>query len=451
MYVMKIDTLLINPPFHRFFGSEQDYIPIGLSYLASTVDNCWIYNAEVGDNVSNISYNDRINGQESYIKGLYDDKHFIWKEIRELLLKYAPKVVGITVPTVKFKSAIKVAEIVKEILPDTFVIVGGPHATLCPRDFIDYKCIDIIIKGEGEEIFPKIVNDILKGNKKEDFNRIYDYNKFVSVDINNLKLPNKVNLLNKYSAKGYGHIVTARGCPFSCLYCSSNALLGSKVRYRKVTDIINEIEYLIKEYNVQDYVIWDETFTADRKRIIEFCEKVKPLNITWRCDTRINLIDDELLFIMKDSGLNHISVGIESGNDITLQFINKKITRKIIEKYAKILNNSGIFWKAYIMIGFPNETEEMINDTLNLIYDIKPSRVTLSIFTPYPGTPLYKYCIDNKIIKVNHDYSMFSHQSKFNHFCPNINKERFQEIVKEFSEKVDNYNNSNGGYEKWIK
>ena len=205
------------------------------------------------------------------------------------------------------------------------------------------------------------------------------------------------------------------------------------------------------KYGTTDFTFWDETFTVDRKRILEFCEKVKPLKVDWRCDTRIDVIDKELLLIMKDAGLKSMSIGIESGNQETLDFVKKGLKLEQIYKGTKMLNECDIFWKAYLMIGFPNETEQHILDTINIIDVLKPKRVTLSIFTPYPGTELFDYCVKHNIIKENMDWEKFSHQSKYNYFTPKIPLKRYYELVKIVSKKMDDYNNKTGGYKRWTK
>lgn len=431
-----MQVLLINPPFHRFFNSEQDYIPLGLSYLAATIKDCFVYNAEIIDNLSHVNYNDRINGQEKYIEGLNNIEHPIWRDIKAVIYLFQPKIIGIYTLTVKFKAALIIAKIAKEINPDIKVVLGGPHPTICPDECIEHDCIDSVVIGEGEKVFPFVVDNLLNNTiiKK------YDMSINPISDIDKIQFPARNKMINNYSSNGYGHILTARGCPFNCFYCGSNSIWHSEVRFRSIKNIIKEMKQIIKEYHTNYFTIWDETFTLNRERILKFCHEVKKLKISWRCDTRVNFLDKELIVKMSDANMKHLAVGIESGNQETLDFINKKITVNRIIETANILNDNGINWNAYLMIGFPCETEEMIMDTYNLIDKINPTRITMSIFTPYPGTRLYDYCLQNGLIGKDYQYEKYSHQSKYNHFAPNIKPDRFDKLVKMFSSKIDIHN-----------
>ena len=441
----KMEVLLVNPPFHRFFGSEQDYIPLGLSYLAATYKDCFVYNTEIDNKLSYVGYDKRLEGQETYINSVDVDGK-IWKEIEERIRGYDPKIVGIYAPSVKLKSAMHVAKIVKKITPNIKIIIGGPHPTIRPNDVIDNKNVDCVIMGEGEKIFPTIIKDLLNGDNKQ----IYHEKEFIK-NIDEIPFPARHKMLDIYSPAGYGHIISARGCPFMCAYCGTKAIWKRTIRFRSIDNIVAEIKQVRDTYGTKDFTFWDETFTIDKKRVLEFCEKVKPLGISWRCDTRIDVIDKPLILKMMDAGLEHISIGIESGNQETLDFIKKGITLEQTKETAKMLNETGIFWKAYMMIGFPNETEEQILDTMNIIDELQPKRATLSIFTPYPGTELFDYCVEHNIIEKDVDWEKFSHQSKYNYFTPKIPKRRFEELVKIVSKRMDDYNNETGGYKKWVK
>ena len=437
-------VLLINPPFHRFFGSEQDYIPLGLTYLANTVEDCYVYNAEINTHLKYVGYKDRSNGQQIYIDGICS-ANAIWDEVERKIREYNPIIVGIYVPSVKLKSALRVAEITKKINPNIKVVMGGPHPTIRPEEVLDNKNVDAVLKGEGESIFPTLVSDLSNGANQY----IYEQSELIK-NINTIKFPARDKLLDHYSPNGYGHIISARGCPYGCTYCGSVCIWHRTIRFRNLDNIMEEIKEVRDKYGTTDFTFWDETFTVNKKRINEFCDKIKPLNVNWRCDTRIDVIDKKLLLKMIDSGLHHISIGVESGNQETLDFIKKGITVEQIKKAAKILNETGVYWKAYLMIGFPNETEQHILDTLNIIYEIKPKRACLSIFTPYPGTELFDYCIANNIITNDICWERYSHQSKLNYFTPKIERKRFQELVELVSTKLDEYNGNEEGYKKWL-
>ncbi|MBW2976382.1 B12-binding domain-containing radical SAM protein [Candidatus Woesearchaeota archaeon] len=439
---MKI--LLVNPPFHRFFGSEQDYIPLGLSYLAATYEDCFVYNCEIDRSLKYAGYSKRISGHAEYLEGLKEGKHPIWDDVKKRIGDYNPDVVGIYAPTVKLESAYKVAEIVKEINPSIKTIAGGPHPTIRPDEVSKNSFIDIAFAGEGEDFLPKLIDDIKKGKEKREC-----INRGFIEDIDKIRFPAREKMLDEYSPSGYGHIISSRGCPFLCAYCGSRSIWHRKVRFRSVQNIIQEIKETIDKCGTRDFTFWDESFTLRRQRILDFCKAVKKLGVTWRCDTRIDIIDEELIKVMMDSGCRHMSFGIESGNQETLNFIRKGITLEQIYKTANMLNKLNVPWKAYLMIGFPNETEEQIKETINIIEKIRPKRVTLSLFTPYPGTELFDYCLEKGIIDSNVRWELYSHQSKFNYFSPKIPKEKYGPLVEWATKKVDEYNKAQGGYNQW--
>ena len=138
---------------------------------------------------------------------------------------------GIYAPTVKLISALKVAEIAKKL--NKITLLGGPHPTIRPKEVISNKYVDAIIVGEGEAIFPKVINDLLT---KDHTNIIYQHN-FIE-DVNKIEFPARHKLLDKYSENGYGHIITARGCPFACTYCGSQSIWKRKIRARSINNVI---------------------------------------------------------------------------------------------------------------------------------------------------------------------------------------------------------------------
>jgi anaerobic magnesium-protoporphyrin IX monomethyl ester cyclase len=406
--------LLINPPFYRFLNLNQDYVPLSLlavgSKMAETED-VKIKNMEVGGD-HYAGYSERSSNYDIYIESLNNPEHEVWQELRRTIQEFKPDKIGINVLNVKYQSALKVIDIAKEYrIP---VIVGGNHPTTEP------------------EVYP---SDI------EVFCGEYESNGRLK-DLDDTSFPNFDILLDKYSPNGYAHILTSRGCPFSCnhcTFCASHVMWGCKVTYKSIDRILQEMWYINDRFKSDYFTFWDETFTINKKRITEFCSKYD-IPAMWRCDTRADSITDEMVRMMKSSGCGQMSLGLESGDNMILDYIKKGETTDDFMRAADILNENFIQWKAYMIIGFPKDTEETILKSIEFVKSLRPFRITLSFFTPYRGTDLYEETKSLGLITDNYDMSLFSHQSPHNYFCPLIPKEKYFELRNLVSLDIDNYN-----------
>lgn len=265
--------LLINPPFYRFLGLEQDYVPLSLMAVGSKMsadgERVLIKNMEVGGN-HYAGYAERSDHYDLFVKALSDDNNLIWQELKELIREVKPDKIGINVLNVKYRSALKIIEIAGGIP----VIVGGNHPTLDPSAY-----------PEGVEVFC--------GEYESSGGRLKQ--------LDESPLPNYDLLLDDYSPNGYGHILSSRGCPFRCSFCASKMMWGHKVTYKSIDRIIIEMRYVYDRFHTDYFTFWDETFTANKKRLTEFCMKYN-IDARWRCDTRADSITDDMIRMMKDSG-----------------------------------------------------------------------------------------------------------------------------------------------------
>jgi len=408
---MKI--LLLNPPFYRFIGLEQDYVPLSLlavgSQLSKEGHEVKIKNLEVDKGLSYQGYKNRSDSFDKYEVGLATDNE-VWSELRKTIEEINPEAVGITVLSVKHKSALKIINIVDEYRIDIFV--GGPHLSIYPNAFSGVK----IIRGEFES----------RGGER-------------IKDLDTLPMPNYDMLLDTYSPNGYSHIVSSRGCPYLCKFCASNNMWKRKVTFKSAARIIREMKDIKDRFKSDSFTFWDETFTINKVRLLDFCFNYN-IDAKWNCDTRADVLDEEMLIAMKRANCQHLSLGVESGKQHILDEIGKGETIDDFKRAAELLNKHSIQWKAYCIIGFPQETEDDIFETLRFLKSLKPFRITLSFFTPYKGTELYDYCVDKKIISNNFDPSQYAHQSPHNYFCPKISRKRYNEIKKTISSEIDEYN-----------
>ncbi len=454
-------VLLINPPFHRLMGLKNIFFPIGLAYLASYIKkyhDVAIYNSELGDEaILNIITPEKIyENQQLLEEALNNPSHYVWEEIKNKIKIFSPDVVGITTMTCKYSAAQNISSIAKKIDPQIKVVLGGSHATADANNVLmDNKDVDFVIKTEGELAFSKLLqylegeiainqvgNLLFKKNGEIIHNQpepYIDNLDTIPFPVRNLDLRN--HIYKPYHLNG---LLGSRGCPWDCTYCSSKDIWTRKIRYRSNENILKEIDHLIDTFKIRSLMFIDDTFTANSKKIIDFCKRLidNCYNVSWTCTTRLDVLTDEVVKYMKKSGLSTITVGIESGSERILQLTQKGITKEKIYRGVELLNKYGIDWHAFFMVGFPFETREDIQKTKEFIKELKPSTVELSILTPYPGSIIYEQAKKMGVIPNNMEWSKYSHQSSENHFVKNIPKDEFKAITKSFFLEIKKYNNS---------
>lgn len=462
-------VLLIMPPLLRLIGVRFSYFPIGLGYLAACLKkdgiSVYIYNAENPSRTEELHRTSNLNMLKQYDNYLYsinDDNHIIWQEIKQVVEDISPDIIGLSVSTAKIASALKISLLCKEVKRDSSVVWGGPHPTIQPDEVLHNQAVDFVIRGEGENTFVELIRQL--GKDESDFTQIeglsYRQNNRIIHNqvrplignLDELPFPAKDCVLfpERYFPWDMGVMVSSRGCPFNCAFCGAGNIWGRSARQRTIDNIIQEIKYTVKRFRTKQIFFWDDTLNLNRQRLIDLCLRLiqEKIGITWRCTARLNLLDRELLKIMRKSGCNSMDVGIESGSEKILKAINKELTLKQIITGIKLIRKSGINFNAFFMIGFPDETEEDIRQTFDLMKRKEMGNIILSIFTPYPGTQLYARARELGLIPDLIDWSLFSHHSPHNHFVRNISRDRFKVIVKDIASYVDKHNNSLGVFLK---
>ncbi|MBD3249371.1 radical SAM protein [Candidatus Woesearchaeota archaeon] len=459
---MKI--LLINPPFNRLKGIKEFYYPIGLGYIASSLKKAGhdvlIYNADASKKDEKTaryknSYAMQMGTHKTYLESIDDDENIVWVEIKKVISKYNPDVLAITTSSAKFKSAVKIADIFKRMKKEGLVVVGGPHATICPDETINNKHVDIIIKGEGErtavELFENIKErkDIsgIKGiSYKKEGKTIHNEDRELIENLDELPFPEKKDIAfpERYSKNMFGAIVGLRGCPFRCSFCAAQCTWSRRVRFRSADNVLDEIKYVINEFGTKEFFFWDDSFTVNRDRTMELCRKIikEGLNISWGCSTKVTLLDEELVRLMKKAGCSSVELGVETGSEKMLKLIKKDITIPQVRRAMNLLKKYRISYTLFMMIGFPEETKEDIEQTIKFIKEAESGFICFSIFTPYPGTELYEKAKELKLIPKNIAWEHFSHQSPENAFTKYISKEEFKKYVKIMASLIDKNNSS---------
>jgi len=328
-------------------------------------------------------------------------------------------IIGTTILTPMYLKAQEIIQLIKSNFPEIKIIVGGPHITIFPEQTMkENPEIDFSIIGEGEITMPELM-EAIEGKRKIETVKGISYrknNKIITTpprlfikDIDEIPLPARDLLDLKrykpaptYYKKLPSHIIlTSRGCPYRCTYCSK--VFGNTYRHHSVERVIKEMKILIKEYKAKEIIFRDDTFTINKKFTKELCNTIIKENlhkkIRWTCMTRVNLVTKELLQLMKKSGCWSIHYGIESGSQRLLDLIQKDITIKQIKDAIKWTKQAKIEIKAFFMIGLPTETKEETLKTIRFTKELDPDWIQVTITVPYPGTKLYEIAQKDKTLK----------------------------------------------------
>jgi len=275
------------------------------------------------------------------------------------------------------------------------IVVGGVHATVLPEKLLETnEKIDYILSGEAEQLFVDLLNEL----KNESANRLLKNKEFLNPDC--LPFPERELVSKNYKpAPTYYlnlpayHVITSRGCPFDCPFCSNN-VHGRTWRLRSPENVVAEVEYLIRKKDAKEIIFFDDLFTFDKERLKQICKLIikKGLHtrISWSCVTRIDCVDECLLKIMKEAGCWLVSYGVESGSQRILDLLHKRITLKKVEQIIEMTKRAGLRSRCYFMIGIPTETEEEIIQTINFAINLNPDYAKFNIFMPYPGTAFFE-------------------------------------------------------------
>lgn len=455
--------LLIEPPFYKLFKNTYglDRYPLSLGYLAGAIkkETNWsimVYNSDFSPYVepSKISYLASA-GFYNYLNNLRDLSGSVWREIKSTISGYKPTVVGISAKSQNFASACIVAKLAKEINKQIIVILGGPHPSMVGSKVLDCPNIDICVKGEGENTIVELLNaidaqkefDAIQGIiYKRDGQIIENAPREFIKDLDSLCFSHEtahevLKDYEQYPLAAFKYIFATRGCPYNCFFCGSHKIWSRKVRFRSPENVIREIKGLQKK-GLRLIHFDDDIFGINRQYINDLCNAIIAHchGLKWSCELHVKLVDEQTISLMKAAGCYLIQIGIESGNNEILKKIRKNITIEEVFSACKIIKKYGIELQAFFMVGFPQETEDSLNDTIAAMKKIKGVELIYSIFTPYPGTEAFEFCKENRLIDDSYDTSLYFHQSPANCFSINIPPERLRMLVSKIENTVDRKN-----------
>jgi len=324
-------------------------------------------------------------------------------------------VIGLTAMTPTINTARVIAQYIKGAHPGLPIVLGGAHTTLLPEETLAFAPeIDILVRGEGEDTIIDLLNTI---EHKESPGNIpgISFRKDSEV-VNNPPRPGYADLdslpflayhllpWQRYRphpphgrAFPFAAIITSRGCPYQCSYCSK-PIFGNKFRGQSPERVVEELIYHESRFGIKEFAFYDDVFTLDKKRAHAIADEIisRGLKIQWTCETRVNLVDSELLNHIKQAGCYSIAYGIESGSPEVLKTLQKDITIEQAEEAVRLSREAGLKTVGYFMIGSPGESPETIKRTVEFAKKLKLDFAQFAITTPFPGTRLHELYLDGR-------------------------------------------------------
>ena len=330
------------------------------------------------------------------------------RSLEKRVFEFKPDVICFSVINTDKKNALDVAGRLKKLI-DTTIVFGGPQPTISPEEFLIDKSVDLVVRGEGEETFPRLLEAIKDKKPLEEVDGIaYKIDGKITENNDRTLIENADNImfpdreifpLQRYcsgmlSAKTpYTSIITSRGCAFKCSYCPASIIWRSKWRPRSPVNVCDEIEMLVEKYSIRDIHIEDDNFTVDEQRVFDFCDELidRKLDVVWECPNglRPETLSPELLEKMSDAGCKRIAIGIESASPQLLDELGRCSDLDAVKDAVDYSVKAGISVCGYFMIGLPDETKDMIEDKIKFSKTLNLDYAHYSVYSPIPGSALY--------------------------------------------------------------
>ncbi len=423
--------LLINPPYNLEVYKENKnfsvHPPVGLAYLAGFIKK-YGYDVEIIDaNALNISKDELIN----------------------LIINHSSRIVGFTSVTATINLVCQICDKVKE-KSDKVLIIGGQHVTFKDKEILTAcNSIDYIVRGEGEMTLLRLLHR-LKINKTAKGLMGITYsenNKIISnpdrpaiKDINKIPfpawelLPRSKYRLNGFQDLGFsgeqlGKLISTRGCPNKCTFCSSAHFWG-KPRFRNVDNIFEELVFLTQKLKVRHVDFMDDCLTIPVSRFRELCNRIieNNLNFKWSCYSRVQNINEELVQLMKKAGCFMVLLGIESGNQEIINSIKKNITLEQVTNAVKLFKKYHIDCLGFFMIGLPKDTKETVEETVNFAKKLNLDFPFFSVTTPFPGTELHDWFMSSNFAPINFEWNQISTHGDTIYRTENLSSEEIKKL-----------------------
>ncbi|MFH1538079.1 MAG: radical SAM protein [bacterium] len=341
----------------------------------------------------------------------------------------------------------RASALIRQALPETFVVVGGPHATCSPAEVLEDENVDAAVFGDGERALVNILSALRDGRSIDGIPaagtraHLAPDERAPFENLDDLPFPawNKVDFADyeRYSGfsvlgrRRYMSVLTSRACPYQCIYCHN--VFGKRFRSRSAENVLEELRTLVSDFGIRDFEIIDDVFNLDRNRAVAICEGILKedlkVKLVFPNGLRSDLLDDELIELMKEAGTVFIAFAIETATPRLQKLIRKNLDLDRARRAMKTASKLGIFTNGFFMVGFPTETERELRATVDFALS-SPLQITHFLkVTPFEGTQLHSMLSDEArdFVKRNPDESYYS---KFNFNLSEVPARRFISIVR---------------------
>jgi len=374
------DIIFINPKANRLGSFDflvAKSVPLGLGYLAA-------YLMERNYTVKIIDEEvDRLTVE--HVKRITDKENQLF---------------GISCMTPNISRGYELADLIKSIFPKSTIIFGGIHPTVVPDEILGRPSIDLVVRGEAEPIIEEIIINHRSGIgfknvlscSYRDNGKVIHNEKAPLIDIN--LLPNIPYHLFDSKVYDMGFVISSRGCPYNCVFCSQRAINGNVYRYRSTDKVINELQTLITQYSPSNIIFFDDIFTINKKRIFELCQGIIENGLNTKAEftmvTRGDCVDDALLQRLREANFTGLAFGVETASEALMKMINKKETVQDIVNGINLAKKYNFLVDTVFIYGLPGESRADRVASFNLACSLGVSKARFNNATPYPGTGLYQ-------------------------------------------------------------
>ncbi|MFO8057031.1 MAG: radical SAM protein [bacterium] len=392
-------VLHVRPP--KIMGALEESMvqhPVNLLYLAAAA---------------------RQAGHEPHVRDFEVEK-FSERIVKSRTRELSPELVGITCLTCNVKMGAQIIKWMKQVKPDLFAVVGGPHGSAIPeRTLEEFPELDAVIIGEGERTWAELADKLESGESlagtrglahRSGGGIVTEERRPLIRDLESLPFPAR-DLIDHSLYKGASspgldatlhrstELFSSRGCPERCIFCASKVTFGRTVRFRTPENFLAEVDECMERWGYRHFTIEDDTFTYRPGRLAEICRGLKERGVTWDCDTRVNLISREMLFMMAESGCRKVAFGVESGSPEILAKLQKDINIDQVRKAFRWAHQAGLITTAFFIVGgHPSENFEDVEMSVSLMKEIDPDLMAVAIGVPFPGTELERLMRERDLI-----------------------------------------------------
>ncbi|MHA2254106.1 MAG: B12-binding domain-containing radical SAM protein [Candidatus Kariarchaeaceae archaeon] len=304
---------------------------------------------------------------------------------------------------------LRIVEMIRESNPDAILIAGGPHATALPENVIR-EGFDVVVTGEGELAIISILDKIERGRRPDRIVAGIGPDPLDTLSFPDYRLINLDSYDRLLGGRRCISILSSRGCPYQCVFCNSIVMgAGTSMRFRSPANVVREILTIKRDYGISSFRFQDDLFTIDLSRVAALTKLFIPEDITYRCFSRVNNFSYDMAQALRAGGCMHVSFGVESGSRKLLSktAMNKGHSIRQIVKALKNAGDAGLRVRIFLIVGFPGETDDTIEETLRLVKSCRWSEFSVYPLLAYPGTPLHDHPKKFGITYIDRDYSKY--------------------------------------------